>query len=61
MPKPQQRDTVDCLIAEMTDAYRSLVKCDVAWEERRGQHIAEAQASLERAFQLLSDLRAERS
>jgi hypothetical protein len=58
MTKPQQRDTVDCLIAELTDAYRSLVKCEMAWEETRGQHIAAATQSLERAFQLVSDLKA---
>jgi hypothetical protein len=61
MPKPERRDTVDCLMAELTDAYRSLVKGDIAWEETRGQHIAAAMASLERAFQLVSDLQAERS
>jgi hypothetical protein len=58
MSKPQQRDTVDCLIAELTDAYRSLVKGDVAWEETRGQHITAARESIERAFQLVSDLKA---
>ena len=58
MPKPQQRDTVDCLVAELTDAYRALVKCEMAWEETRGQHIMAATQSLERAFQLVSDLKA---
>jgi hypothetical protein len=58
MPKPERRDTVDCLIAEMTDAYRALVKADIAWEETRGQHITAATQSLERAFQLVSDLKA---
>jgi hypothetical protein len=61
MPTPQQRDSLDCLIAELTDAYRALVKCDLAWEETRGQHIDAARASIERAFQLVSDLQAERS
>jgi hypothetical protein len=58
MPKPERRDTVDCLIAEMTDAYRALVKGEMAWEETRGQHITAARESLERAFQLVSDLKA---
>jgi hypothetical protein len=61
MPKPERRDSLDCLIAEMTDAYRALVKCDLCWEETQGQHIAAARESLERAFQLISDLQAARA
>jgi hypothetical protein len=61
MTKPQQRDSLDCLIAEMTDAYRALVKGEMAWEETRGQHITAARESLERAFQLVSDLQADRA
>ena len=60
MPKTH-RDTLDCLLAEMTDAYKALVKCDVAWTETQAGLIREAMASMERAFQLVSDLQAERA
>jgi hypothetical protein len=64
MSKPQQRDTVDCLIAELTDAYKATVRtltydhcgdeCAVYMQEYAG----DAQAAIERALQLVSDLRA---
>jgi hypothetical protein len=59
--KPQQRDTVDCLIAEMTDAYKALVRCEGAWDETQDILIKDATASIERAFQVVSDLQAERA
>jgi hypothetical protein len=58
MSKPQERDTVDCLIAELTDAYKALVRCEMAWDETQDILIRDATASIERAFQLISDLQA---
>ena len=60
MPKTH-RDTLDCLTAELHDCYRSLVKAEMAWEEKRGDHVQAAMASMERAFQLVSDLKAAQS
>ena len=64
MTKPQQRDTVDCLIAELTDAYKALARveayphcgdeCAVFFQEWAG----DAQVAIERAVLLVSDLKA---
>jgi hypothetical protein len=64
MSKPQQRDTVDCLIAELTDAYEALARLLFAFRETDAQDWDDFNAvrdSIERAFQLVSDLQAERS
>jgi hypothetical protein len=61
MAKPERRDSMDCLIAELTDAYKALVRCEGAWDETQDILIKDATASIERAFQVVSDLQAERA
>ena len=59
MKKDTHRDTVDCLLSELTDAYLALADIfeDVELVEGR---IDRATASIERALQLVSDLAAQR-
>jgi hypothetical protein len=63
MTKPQQRDTVDCLIAELADANNALIAVVYLPETSPWREIQEqadrALASIERALQLVSDLKAD--
>ena len=67
MSKDTYRDTVDCLLSELTDAYEELDALRVASEDwtadviERWVYTKNALASIERAYQLVSDLKAAQS
>jgi hypothetical protein len=57
--KTQRRDTVDCLVAELTDVWKCLNEVPGAINPGSVLDLVyDAQDSLERALQLVSDLRA---
>ena len=62
MAKNTHRDTIDCLLCELKDAYEVLKESDYARNEVEiAEATSAARASIERAYQLVSDLKAQES
>lgn len=64
MAKSQHTDTIDCLLAELKDAYEATKKalaynhCGDECVMILREYADDSQASIERAYQLVSDLKA---